>query len=135
PSNGTMPNSEPRKIKTFSVHGDQSDSGAPVAAAPATVPAKPATAATRQIPPRAAPAPTSGNTPLSLAPDSAQASMPAPAEPRTRVAATTPTQLAPNDQASAGEGRFLVSVSSQASEADAQTSFRSLQKKYPDQLG
>ena len=136
PSNGTMPNAEPRKIKTFSVHGEQSDSAAPVAAAPATVPAKPATAATRQIPPRAAPASTSGSTPLSLAPDSAQASMPpAPAEPRTRVAATTPTQLAPNDQAPAGEGRFLVSVSSQASEADAQTSFRSLQKKYPDQLG
>jgi hypothetical protein len=141
PSNGTMPNSEPRKIKTFSVHGDQSDAvpTAPVAAAPATVPAKP-TAVTRQIPPpaarNAAAAPAGGSGPLSLAPDSAQAAMPPPAEPRTRVAAVAPTQPAPaSDQAPASEGRFLVQVSSQKSEADAQSSFRALQKKFPDSLG
>jgi hypothetical protein len=137
PSNGTMPNSEPRKIKTFSVHGEQSDSAAPVAAAPATIPAKPVTAATRQIPPRVAPAPASGNTPLSLAPDSAQASMPpAPAEPRTRVAATTPTQVAPaSEPAPATEGRFMVSITSQSTEAEAQASYRAMQRKYPNQLG
>ena len=76
---GTMPNSEPRKVRTFSVHGDQSDTApaAPVAAAPATVPAKP-TGITRQIPPPAARAPAGGSGPLSLAPDSAQAAMPPP---------------------------------------------------------
>jgi hypothetical protein len=139
PSNGTMPNSEPRKIRTFSVHGDQGDNAAaPVTAATgASAPsnAKQA-AATRAIPPpaapRGAPAP-AGNAPMSLSPDSAQASLPpAPAEPRTRMAATTPAQT---DATPAAEGRFMVQVSSQRTEADAQASFRALQKKFPDALG
>jgi hypothetical protein len=143
PSNGTMPNGEPRKIRTFSVHGDQPDTAAaPVTAAPAAPPAgAKSTAATRQVPPAAAPrnaasAP-AGNAPMSLSPDSAQASLPpAPAEPRTRMAATTPSQAAPSGDAQpAADGRFLVQLSSQPSEADAQASFRSLQKKFPDQLG
>jgi cell division septation protein DedD len=62
--------------------------------------------------------------------------MPPPAEPHTRVAAVAPTQPAPaSDQTPAGEGRFLVQVSSQKTEADAQSSFRALQKKFPDSLG
>jgi SPOR domain len=143
-SNGTMPNGEPRKIRTFSVHGDQPDTAAaPVTAAPATPPAAPKpTVATRQVPPPAAaqrnqPSAPTGNGPMSLSPDSAQASLPpAPAEPRTRMVATTPTAAAPaSDAAPAGEGRFLVQLSSQPSEAEAQSSFRSLQKKFPDQLG
>ena len=32
-------------------------------------------------------------------------------------------------------GRFLVSITSQPSESEAQASFRAMQKKYPDQLG
>jgi cell division septation protein DedD len=73
---------------------------------------------------------------LSLSPDSAQAALP-PAEPRTRMAATAPTQTAPaaNDAAPAAEGRFLVQISSQKTEADAQASYRAAQRKYPDQLG
>jgi hypothetical protein len=145
PSNGTMANGEPRKIRTFPVHGDQPDgAAAPVTAAPAPAPppASPKSAAvTRQVPPpaaprNAAPAP-AGNTPLSLSPDSAQASLPpAPAEPRTRMAATAPTATAPaSDAAPAAEGRFLVQLSSQKSEADAQAAYRALQKKYPDALG
>jgi hypothetical protein len=137
PSNGTMPNGEPRKIRTFSVHSDQPDgAAAPVTAASAA--AKP-TVATRQVPPAAATRnqPAAGNAPLSLSPDSAQASLPpAPAEPRTRMAATTPTAATPaSDSAPAAEGRFLVQLSSQPSEGEAQASFRSLQKKFPDQLG
>jgi hypothetical protein len=139
PNNGTMPNSEPRKIKTFSVHGDQPDSAAAPVTAAAAAP-KP-TVATQQVPPaansrNAAPA---ANAPLSLSPSdsSAQASLPpTPAEPRTRIASTTPTQIAPADDAApAAEGRFLVQVSSQTTEAEAKSSFRSLQKKFPDQLG
>jgi len=133
PSNGTMPNSEPRKIRTFSVHGDQPDAAAaPVTAAPAQPAPKPAAAAkqpARNQPPAA-------NAPLSLSPDSAQASLPpAAAEPRTRTAAVTPTQAVPADTAPAGEGRFLVSITSQPSESEAQSSFRAMQRKYPDQLG
>lgn len=130
------PNGEPHKIRTFSVHGDQPDT----AAAPTTAaaPAKPA-AVTRQVPPAANPhnQAQAGNGPLSLSPDSAQASMPPPpAEPRTRVASTTPTQIAPSSEAApAAEGHFLVQLSSQTSETEAQASFRALQKKFPEQLG
>jgi hypothetical protein len=142
-TNGTMANSEPRKVRTLAVHGDQADASAvPTTAPPAAAPApatKPA-AATRQVPPppamHNAPAPT-GNAPLSLSPDSAQASVPpaAPSEPRTRMAATTPTQVEPAESVPATEGRFLVSVTSQPTEAEAQSSFRAMQRKYPDQLG
>jgi hypothetical protein len=146
-NNGTMPNSEPHKVRTLTVHGDQADASAvPTTAPPAAAPppaqtGKP-TAATRQVTPpppamRTPPAP-AGNAPLSLSPDSAQASVPppAPAEPHTRMASTAPTQAAPSsDSAPAADGRFLVSVTSQPTEAEAQSSFRAMQRKYPDQLG
>jgi cell division protein FtsN len=54
----------------------------------------------------------------------------APPEPRTRVATTTPPQAA-----APSSGGYLVQVSSQRNEADAQTSFRSLQSKFPAVLG
>ncbi len=135
PSNGTMPNSEPRKIRTLAVHGDQPDAAAaPVTAAPAQAVPKPTVAAKQPAPARNQTA--AANAPLSLSPDSAQASLPpAAAEPRTRVAATTPTQTVPADAAAAPEGRFLVSITSQPSESEAQSSFRAMQRKYPDQLG
>jgi hypothetical protein len=133
PTNGTLPSSEPRKIRTLAVRGDQADaSAAPVAPPPAaaatTKPTKGAAA------PRSAPA-VAANAPLSLSPDAAPAA--APAEPRARVAtALQPPPGAPsNDAAPAGEGRFLVQVSSQKTEADAQASYRALQKKFPDVLG
>jgi cell division septation protein DedD len=70
---------------------------------------------------------------MSLSPDSAQASLPPP-EPRTRAAAAAPAQTASTSD-TAAEGRFMVQVSSQKTEADAQASFRALQKKFPDALG
>ena len=75
-----------------------------------------------------------GNAPLSLSPQAAQPApaAPAAAEPRTRVAATTPEPAAPS--AGAG-GSYLVQVSSQRNEADAQASFRALQGKFPAVLG
>ena len=131
PTNGTLPSSEPRKIKTLSVRGDQADAGPVPAPAPAAAPAKPAKSASTA--PRNAPPPAAGgNAPLSLAPD-AQASAPAP-EPR-RVATLQPPPGAPGTGAvQASEGKFLVSIASQPTEAEAQAVFRSMQKKYPDQL-
>ena len=59
----------------------------------------------------------------------------AAAEPRTRVAATNPTQsVAPQSVAPSGGG-YLVQVSSQRNESDAQASYRSLQSKFPAVLG
>ena len=115
-ANGTMPNNEPRKIKTLAVKGDAAENGGIPAGAAA--PAKPDPAA------RSASAPTalaqrnpsaanaSASAPLTLSPQSAPASDPAPP---TRLAATNAVQTAP----SAGGG-YLVQVSSQKNEADAQ---------------
>jgi hypothetical protein len=135
-ANGTFSNNDPRKIKTFSVKGDQADAGAPAAAAPPAAPAKPAAA------PRAAPgartaasnpAAASANSPLSLAP---QPDSPAASEPPVRMAATNPAQAAPGaPPAGGGGGGYLVSVTSQPSEAEAQASYRALQGKYPGVLG
>jgi hypothetical protein len=75
--------------------------------------------------PRQAPA-SSANAPLSLAPDS----NPPPTT-------ATPARSAPARVASApsGNGSYLVQVSSQRSEADAQAAFRNIQSKYSSVLG
>ncbi len=134
PTNGTMLSSEPRKIRTLTVRGDQPDAAAaPVNAPPPAPPtpqaaAKPAKQAAAPRNPSSANA--SANTPLSLSPQAAQDQAP---EPRTHVAATNPAQTAPAPSSAGGE--YLVSVSSQQSEADAQNSYRMLQNKFPTQLG
>jgi hypothetical protein len=129
PSNGTLPSNSPRPIRTVAVKGDQTDSGAPQAAArPATSAPRPAAAApvAPRTPPSAANA--SANQPLSLAPQAAPASEPAPQ----RMAATSPTQIPP---ASSGGGGYIVQVSSQQSEDSAAASYRVLQSKYGSVLG
>jgi hypothetical protein len=134
---GTFSNNDPRKIKTLSVKGDQADAGIPGGAAPppAAAPAKPG-ANPRAAAPGARtasnPAAANANTPLSLAP---QSDAPAAAEPAVRMAATNPAQAVPSTPASTGGGGYLVSVTSQPSEADAQASYRALQGKYPSVLG
>ena len=70
------------------------------------------------------------NAPLSLSP---QAGQPAPAaDARTRVAPPTPSGRKSAPQRRRG---YLVQVSSQKNEADAQASYRALQGKYPSVLG
>ena len=135
--NGTLPNNEPRKIKTLSVRGDQPDGAATPVTSALPPPAKPAAAAkTSPAAPRNQPSAananaSSANAPLSLVP---QATQPAPAaETRTRVAATNPVQAAPSG--GGGSGGYLVQVSSQRNEADAQASYRTLQSKFPTVLG
>jgi hypothetical protein len=135
--NGTLPNNEPRKIKTLTVRGDQAD-GAAVPATPAQLPAaKPAPAARMAPPPAANRSPptaadASANAPLSLVPGS----QPAPAaDTRTRVAATSPVQAAPAPSGAGSSGGYLVQVSSQRNEADAQASYKALQGKFPSVLG
>jgi cell division protein FtsN len=135
---GTLPNSEPRKIRTLAVHGEQPD-GAAMPTTSAPQPPKPgqaAPAARVTAPPVQRGPPTSANasaaTPLALVP----ADNPA-AEPRTRVANTNPTQPAPAapPAPAAATGAYLVQVSSQRNEADAQASYRALQGKFPAVLG
>jgi hypothetical protein len=119
---------------------------APPAAAPAPAapaPARVASAAPQDVPP---PAPVrttrvpvqqqavaNPNAPLSLSPPPAGGAAPARATVRT---ASAPASQAPAAQASASSGGgYTVQVSSQRTEAEAQSAFRALQSKYPDQLG
>ncbi|MBI5319738.1 SPOR domain-containing protein [Bradyrhizobium sp.] len=136
-ANGTLANSEPRRIKTLSVKGDAADAGLPAGSpprpgAPPAQVAAPRTQAPAAPPPAAAPrnpptsANASANAPLSLTPGA-----PAAAEPPARVAAVNP---APAPAPAAGGG-YVVQVSSQKTEADAQASYRSLQGKFPNVLG
>ena len=131
PTPGTLPNGEPHKVKTLSVHGDQPEataaSVAPPAATKPTLPrasAPPATSRNNQMAP--------GNAPLSLSP---QAVQPPSAEARTHVANTAPVSITPAGGAAATGGGYLVQVSSQRNEADAQASYRALQGKFPGVLG
>jgi hypothetical protein len=129
PSNGTLPNNTPRAVRTVAVKGDQTDNAVPQAAAPPAA-AKPAAPPKPVAAPRNPPtsANASANQPISLAPQAA------PAEPAQRMAATTPTQIAPSAPPESGGG-FMVSISSQDSEAAAKESFRVTQGKYQSVLG
>lgn len=133
-ANGAM-NNEPRRIKTLAVKGDPAENGGVPAGA--TAPPRPApqtrSAAAPAPAPAAAPparnpasANASANAPMSLAPQGG----PAPSPPPTRMAATNPTQ-----PAAPSGGGYLVQVSSQRSEADAEASYRALQGKFPGVLG
>ena len=133
-TNGTLPNNEPRRIKTFSVRGDPADPAANPVAPAANPPAgaRPAAAARTSATRTASagnPSAANANGPLSLAPQG----QPAAAEPPTRMAATNPTQTPPS--AGGASGGYLVQVSSQRSEADAQASYKALQGKFPSVLG
>jgi len=133
-ANGTLPNSEPRKIKTVAVRGEQPDGvAAPVGAQSAAAKPVPAGRATASAVSPSSPsaANASASAPLSLAPQGAQPAP--PVEPRTRVATTSPTQTVP--ATGGGGGGYLVQVSSQRNEADAQASYRALQGKFPAVLG
>jgi hypothetical protein len=129
-ANGTMPNNEPRTIKAVTVKGDTAEKGGMTAGAAA--PAKPDPAV------RSASAPTApaqrnplaanagANAPLTLSPQSAPASDPATP---TRLAATNSVQ-----KASSAGGGYLVQISSEKNEADAQASYRAMQNKFPAAL-
>jgi hypothetical protein len=150
---------EPRRVRTVPIRPEQGGDAAatppaqqPMSvapprqanAAPADGPppraaaARPSSrAALRSTPPAmAAPAP-AGNAPLSLSPDAGSNALPPPPEQETFSppprAAAPPTRVA-SAPASAG-GSYLVQVSSQKSEADAQSAYRGIQSKYPGVLG
>jgi len=124
PSSGTMPNGEPRRIKTLSVRGEQADAPA-AAAAPAAAPMTRSMGAAKpgRNPPASANA--SANAPMSISPQGG-----APAAAESRMASTNPA-----DTGVTPTNGYLVQVSSQRSENDAQASYKSLQTKFPDVLG
>jgi sporulation related protein len=139
-ANGTMPNNEPRRVRTLAVKGDPADNGGIPAGASAP-PSRPAPQTRSVAAPAVAPGPgpttpparnpasanASANPPMSLAPQAGQAP---DSPPPTRMAATNPAQTA-----APASGGYLVQVSSQKNEADAQASYRALQGKFPSVLG
>jgi hypothetical protein len=132
--------SEPKKIHTVAIRPDQPGSGDAAAAAPSSAtPAAPAARARTPEPVRPAPAPRSANAPLSLVPGAPAAPSAAAAEPPRRHEArseppSASVATAPAATAPAGGG-YAVQVSSQRSEAEAQSAFRALAAKFPGQLG
>ena len=116
---------EPKKIRTVTIRPDGGDmSGKPV-------PSQGASAAQAPTPAAAKAAPARSSGPISLDPQSDAA---AASRTRTAAAPPVPARAAPDATESAGEG-FMVQLSSQKSEAEAQSSFRSLQAKFPNELG
>jgi SPOR domain len=127
---------EPKKVHTVLIRPDQSGGTNMAAAAPpapAARPTAPAPVATRPSP---APAPRpAANAPLALVPAAEGRS--APVQPRTQVARTeaAPAPLASAPAAAPSGGGYSVQVTSQRSEAEAQTAFRALKAKFPKELG
>jgi hypothetical protein len=113
----------PKRVRTVTIRPDGTDpSGRPVAIAPA---AAPASANARAAVPQRPAAPTqNGNAPLSLNPQGG----PVDNAPRPRVADRGPV-------GTVSTGSYVVQLSSQKTEAEAQASFRALQAKFPSELG
>ena len=112
-ASGTLAGDEPRRIKTTLVKGDPADVAATPAPKPAATPRPVPSPSAARAPSPPANANASANAPLSLSPQGGQ---PAPA-------------------VSSGGAGYVVQVSSQRSEADAQASYRALQGKFPSVLG
>jgi SPOR domain len=137
---------EPKKVRTVAIRPDGAAdpmmvrpvSGA--GSAPLQTASAPANAATRQ-PPATKPVPApahNGGGPLSLEPqgqigDSASSYQAAPQQHPAPPPASAPRLASVSPPASGGG--YVVQISSQRSEADAQASFRNLQSKFPSQLG
>ncbi len=121
---------EPRRVHTVTIRADQGAAAPPPDRIGAPPPARTTAAPTQRTvavvpaapPPQAAPGSNSG--PLSIAPPGMVGADPAP--PVARVASAAP--VAPS-RASDGGG-YVVQLSAQKSEADAQSSYRAMQAKF-----
>lgn len=118
---------QPKRVRTVAIRGNEQGQ-APAVQAPIPPPpaaqAAPPPAPRASAPPRAAPlddAEPQGNAPMQLSPQRQQTS--ARAQQQTAAATT------------ASAGGYVVQVSSQRSEQDAQASYRALQGKFPSVLG
>jgi len=120
-ANGTINGEAPRRIRTVSIRPDQADVTSQTNAVPPTPPAPaPVQSTPARVPAAVHTAPS--NAPLALSPQAAP-------EPRSRVASLAAPAGVPTASGS------YVQISSQRSEADAMTSYRVLQGKYPGILG
>ena len=138
----------PKKIRTVTIRPDQAGGTPGSAAAFPSPPSR--SVASRSVaprvttpPPTPAPAQTgapTGNEPLALVPTAGQSepavSPPSNGRVRTKLARTSaPPPSEHAEAAPSATGGYAVQVSSQHSEAEAHSAFKSLQSKFPNQLG
>jgi hypothetical protein len=130
--------SEPKKVRTVAIRPDGADPMArPISGAGASAPQiAPPAAATRPPPAPKPAAATAHSGPLSIDPQGQPVETASSYQPAARERAPAPGPANPPRLAApAASGGYLVQISSARSEADAQASFRSLQSKYPKELG
>lgn len=121
---------EPRRVRTVIIKpGQQGDPR--VASSNAAFPTGSTGARNANQKPAAVP---DGEAPLSLAPQGSPPDV-SPAHPKLASTASRPVPPPVSSPAAAAAGSFFVQISAQKSEEDAQTTFRTMQAKYPDQLG
>jgi hypothetical protein len=133
---------EPKKVHTVLIKPAQPGSAAPAAQAPAAHSNAPQSLASHAAPVAHSVPASSPNAPLALVPAAQGNTPPHVTAPRAQVARAEPGAGAPlatspsavSSGASTGGG-YSVQVTSQRSEAEAQTAYRELQAKYPAQLG
>ncbi len=138
PTGSGAPTTAPKRVRTVTIKQDGPDAEAPVARSAAPIPVTDR-APVREVEPVAAPraprvvtttrtqtAAADPNAPLSLAPPSSSPS-------RSPTMRTASAPAAP--RAAVSENGAYVQISSQRSETEAQSAFRSLQSKFPGQLG
>ncbi len=140
------PASATKKIHTVTIRSDQQGSAEPAAPSPpqAIAPSPVARAAAPAPRPAVQPPrqPSGANAPLAIVPPQGDAqSQPAPRSRTAAAPASRPTSLAaaapatPAEPAASTGGGYAVQVTSQRSEAEAQSAYRALAAKYPSQLG
>jgi hypothetical protein len=128
---GGSSSNEPKKIRTVTIRADGDMSG------------RPAGAPTQLAPNARAAAPGSSRTashssePLSLGPQGKEQSTDQAGEPpaRIRTAAAPASSAARSSSSTGSSGGLMVQLSSNKSESDALASYRSLQSRFPDELG
>jgi hypothetical protein len=138
PQSATSVAPAPKKIRTVSIRADQ-PSSAELATNPPASQAAPMRPAIQQQGAKPAAA-TDTNGPLSIVPSSGDTATASAARPRTAAAHPVPlNKPVANETGSAAPvvsgGGYAVQLSSHGSEAEAQSSFRALQGKYPNLLG
>jgi hypothetical protein len=118
---------EPKKVRTVTIRPDGSDPvgrAAGAGQAAGQVPAQPAA--------RPAAVPRNSGGPISLDPQEGEPTSAAPARIRSAAA---PTPARGSETGGVSSGGLMVQLSSQKTEAEASSSFRSLQSKFPNELG
>lgn len=126
---------EPKKVHTVAIRPDGAidPMARPVSSPNPPLQTASAPVAARQPapPPAVRPAPSRNAAPLSIEPQS----QPAPSEAASPYQPPAGGSRLASVAPPAAAGGYVVQVSSQRSEADAQSSFRTLQSKFPSQLG